>query len=444
MNALAARFSLREQGRFLVLALLLFINALILESNEVVATTGFIGNVGVSQILWVWAADMAIVIVASGAYSLIVDHARRGWLAVRVFAGFSLVYIVLYAVFAMAAPDWLTYSLLMVINDQQWLLIPLLIWALANDMSTPAEAKTFFPRLGIAALIGALLGNALAALVARLTNQRSIELLLLNAALISLAALILAATLRKFRVEAHQSRPGDKVLDALREGLAFVREVPIYRYLTLAMILLGIGFNTVEFQFVTRVAHAYPDAAAMQAFYGAFKAASVIALFLMQGVVATWLLKHLGFKSVFAFMPGALLISVTTMLALPGLLAAAAANYISRVTLIGLDEPSRRAFQGLVPDERRGRVSAFMDGYLYPLGTILGCGVIGAVLLAVSRQLVTQRTGELIYLGLALACVLAAAVAIVYFRRTYDQSLLNWRLRRRQRKTEGVLSKLGF
>jgi len=66
------------------------------------------------------------------------------------------------------------------------------------------------------------------------------------------------------------------------------------------------------------------------------------------------------------------------------------------------------------------------------------------VLVAVSQQIVTQRAGELIYLGLALACVIVAGLAMVRFRQTYDQSMLNWRLRRRQRKSGSALAKLDF
>jgi len=42
-----------ERGRFLLLAVLFFLNSMILESNEVVATSGFISSIGVSQIVLV-------------------------------------------------------------------------------------------------------------------------------------------------------------------------------------------------------------------------------------------------------------------------------------------------------------------------------------------------------------------------------------------------------
>lgn len=444
MTPLAGPAEIGERGRLVLLALLLFINALILDANEVVATSGFIRNVGASNILWVWAADMLIVVLASGVYSLVIDRAQRGRLAVRLFAGFSLVYVALYALFALGAPDWLSYSLLTIINDQQWLLFPLLIWALANDMFLTAEAKRFFPRLGIAALLGGLLGNGLAVAAANVLGRNSVALLLANAAMIMLVAIILAAALRRIRVEAHSSRQGDKMLDNLREGLAFVREVPAYRYLTLAMILLGVGLNALEFQFITQVSRTFTELPALQSFYGLVKIASALLLLVVQGFIATWLLARLGFKSIFGMMPGVLLTGLVLTLALPGLAVVAVGHSLARVTLLGIDEPSRRAFQGLVPDERRGRVSVFMDGYLYPTGIILSCAMIGATLFAVGRGLLPLRAAELTYLGVGVVCVIAAAWAIFRFRKSYDGSMLNWRLRRRQRKGTGVLSRLEF
>ena len=45
--------------------------------------------------------------------------------------------------------------------------------------------------------------------------------------------------------------------------------------------------------------------------------------------------------------------------------------------LYWVDIPARKAFEGLVPDERRGRVSAFLDGMLYSLGAVLGAMLLG-------------------------------------------------------------------
>lgn len=424
--------------RFVMLALLLFINSLVLESNEVVATSGFVSRVGTEQILWLWAADMLIVILASGAYSLVVDRTRRERLALGLFLVFSLVYAALYFLFVFSAPDWVSYPLLTVINDQQWLLFPMLIWALANDVFSIAEAKRMFPLLGIAVFAGGVFGNGLTAGVARWLAQGSrgsVGLLVFNSGLILLMAIILAVALGRIEITAHQSRQGEKVLDTLREGMAFVREVPAYRYLTLAMILLGVGFNVIEYQLIVSAAQAYSQTAGLEAFYATLRAVRIVLMLLVQGAATGWLLKRLGFKSIFALMPAALLPSLLLAFFWPSLSGAVIGEYLARVTLQGVDEPARRAFLGLVPDERRGRVSAFLDGYLYPFGAILSCGLIGATLLAVRQSLLTQAVGRALYFSLACVCTGIALWAITRFRVHYDTSMLNWRLKRRKRRS---------
>jgi hypothetical protein len=88
-----------------------------------------------------------------------------------------------------------------------------------------------------------------------------------------------------------------------------------------------------------------------------------------------------------------------------------------------------------VPDERRGRVSAFLDGYLYQFGSIVSCGMVLAILAAVRRDSLAPQAGRALYHILAIACAVMALWAITRFRFHYDTSMLNWRLRRRRRRS---------
>lgn len=427
-----------ERTRFIVLALLLFINSLVLETNEVVATSGFVSNVGITQLPWLWAADMLIVILTSGVYSLVVDRTKRERLAIVMSVSFSLVYVALYAMFRLGTPDWISYPLLTVVNDQQWLLFPMLIWSLANDMFSTAEAKRIFPLLGIAALFGGVTGNALTASVAQWLVRGplgSLELLLSSAGLVLLITVVLIVAVRRIDFNTRQSRQEERVLDTLREGMAFVREVPAYRYLTLAMILLGVGFNVVEYQLIRTASQAYSQTTGLEAFYATMRAVRILVMVGVQGMLAGWLLNRMSFKSIFILMPAALFTGLLVMFFWPSLIGAVVGEYVARITLEGIDQPSRRAFLGLVPDERRGRVSAFMDGYLYPAGSIISCGIVGLTMLGVSRGLIADGIGRLLYFGVAVVCTAAAVWAIVLFRTHYDKSMLNWRLKRRQRKS---------
>jgi hypothetical protein len=92
-----------------------------------------------------------------------------------------------------------------------------------------------------------------------------------------------------------------------------------------------------------------------------------------------------------------------------------------------------------VPEERRGRVSMFMDSYLFAFGAIAGCLVIGAVVLLEF----SSATAAGVYLSVAAITAAIAIWAIMRMRSVYDTSLLNWRLKRRRRAST-VLDKLEF
>lgn len=431
MKTLIPRLLPGERARFVTLGLLLFLNSLVQESNEVVATSGFVSNVGVQQVPWLWTAEYLIVILVSGAYSLVVDRTRRERLTVALSLVFSLLYSLLYVLFVLRASEWLSYSALLIVNSQQWHLIPLLIGALANDMFTVAETKRLFPLLGIVGVVGSVLGNAVAAGAAHFFPEQNATLLLLNAGLMLSQGVALLIGLRWIPMSARQAPHGESPSAVLREGFAFVREVPVYRYLTVAMLMVGIGWTVLEYQLLVSASPLKP--AALQTFYGGFKVAVPLGLLIVQSLLASWLLNRLGFRHVFLLLPAVLLFSLGLTLLVSGLVGVAAGVYLVRVTMQGVDEPSRQAFLGLVPDERRGRVSAFVEGYLYPLGYLIGCAMIGAVLWGTKYHLFAPSAGRALYLGLSCACAVVSLWAMMRFRATYDVSMLNWRLQRRRR-----------
>ena len=453
------RIAARERFRFTVLALLLLINAIIVQSNGVVATSGFIANVGTHQLLLVWALDNAIILLASGAYSLFVDRMKRSTLLLILFTAAALIYLLLYVLFRIGAPDALTYTLLMILNDQQWILFALAIWALANDIFQVAEAKRLFPLLGIAAMVGGIAGNGLAAGLAVLTTSPPVkaftppfdgaielnivppestnyDLILLNVVLIAISVIILALSLRRIKVVARQDHTKENPLDTLREGFEFVRDVPAFRYLASAMLLVGIGLNTIEYQLVISAAVTFPQESDLSAFYGTFRMIRMISLLVVQGLLAGWVLKKISFKSIFTILPILMFVALVLPIFLPGLFVIAAGEYLTRITMEGVDDPARRAFIGMVPDEQRGRVSAFFDGYLYPIGAVLSCLLIGAVLILESSGLIPTGWGQPIYLAIIAALVFVSLYFITQMRKGYDESLLSWRLRRRKRGSQ--------
>jgi ATP:ADP antiporter, AAA family len=110
-----------------------------------------------------------------------------------------------------------------------------------------------------------------------------------------------------------------------------------------------------------------------------------------------------------------------------------------KLTRETVDDSSRKSFLALVPEERRGRVSTFMNSHLASAGTIF------AGIITISIVLIGQWLGKDPYLAYMAVALCAAALAIWATLRmgsVYEKSLLNWRLKRRQRVTDTMVNKL--
>jgi hypothetical protein len=301
---------------------------------------------------------------------------------------------------------------------------------LATDLFTVSESKRLFGLLGAAAIVGEMAGNGLAIIFARLLGANNAGLLLGAAALLLAGAMTLAASARRIEPSTRQALEGEGTLAALRGALLFARDVAIFRYLTLSALLLGVGWTVIQYQFLVELSNAFPETGDLQVAYGVFKIAIPAALLALQTAGLRWMLRWWGYKSIFTVMPGALFFGLTLALIWPGFIAAAIGSYLAQVVSQGINEPSEQSFLGLAPDELRGRMGAFLHGFLYPLGHLLGYILVGIAL----WQAGSPRRGRLIYGGAAWACLAIAVWSALRIRARYDSGMLDWRWRRRRRR----------
>lgn len=437
-------FGLRsgETGLVLILGFLLFSNSLALAVSNVVSVSGFLSTVGVNEILIVWIVDMLLVVLATGLQSLIVDRFDRVTLLGGMSLIFALIYMALRLMFVLNVPGWLNYSLLFLLTDQQWLFFPLVFWILANDLLDMAQTKRLFPLIVSGGLIGQIAGLGLTAAAPNLVKRlgvSSAELLTLNVAIYALALLVILRFLLPYRSKMPQRQRQEQTVRAtLTEGWAFVREVPSFRYLMLAMLAMSIAFTIIEFHFL---AVAYSDTGNFQTFYSLYNLGATIAVTVIQGLFMARIISRFQIKSIFLILPFTLLIGSLWMIALPGIISVVFGVVLPRLARQTVDQSARKSFQALVPEERRGRVSMFMDSYLFAGGSIIGSVVTGAVVLLGEQW--HEITLSTIYLPIAVITTLIAIRFTFKMRAVYDASLLNWRLKRRQRGAN-VLDKLNF
>jgi len=352
--------------------------------------------------------------------------------------------------FTFQALGWLNYSLLYLVSEQQWLFFPLIFWVLANDIFDMAQTKRLFPLIASWGSAGKLVGIGIALLSPGLFSWLAIkpeEVLTFNMLIYMLAYLIMLTGLRKVKVRQTRQKP-ETLQETLTEGWAFIREVPSFRYLMLSILALIICDTIIEFRFLVVSNEVFNDASSYQTFYSLYRLGLILASIAIQALLTNRVIARISLKNTFLILPFTALAGATWMMALPGIISGIGGVVLQKLPAITVDQSARKAFQGLVPEERRGRVSMFMDSCLFAGGTIIGCLVTGAIafvgpLRGIMGTQSSRSPHFYVYLAVAVLAALFAIWAILKMRSVYESSLFNWRLKRRQRRTS-VQDKLDF
>lgn len=429
-----------ESGLVLTLGFILFANYAAMGITKVVSVSGFLSEVKDHYILLVWAIDMVLLILATGLQSLIVDRFDR----VKLIGGVLLVFGILYAILPFSflsswMPASVSYTLIYLLNDQQWRFFPVVFWILVNDIYDPGTGRRVMPVIGIFAFIGTIVGLAIAAVDAQM-KFGTVNLLLLNAAIFFAAFAISQFRLRAVKLPPPIGAHEDTMKETLTEGWEFIKTVPAFAYVALGMLTAGSVMTVLLFDVLS---DAKLDlGAGFQSFYATYNLLIAIASIFMQGISAR-IIERFTIKRSFFIQPFVMLFSMIANFFIPGYMSSGIAQGVSRVTYDTVDLSARKAFQAMVPNEKRGRVSIFLDSYLPSGGTIIGSLITFAIISVGLYFGIPREQYSLIYIGVGIVIALVAVYAAYKVRATYEQSMLNWQLKRRTRGAS-VLDKLDF
>ncbi len=400
--------------------------------------SNFLVDVGTSQFLVVIVLSSLITIAMTGLQSLWVDRFDRLTMVRGTSAILALSFMLLRLMFLLKAPGWSNYGLFyLLLSDQQLIFFPMAFWVLSSDVFDLTQSKRLFPPLGSLGFAGSLAGIGITALSPGLFLHLQIkpeELLMLNILLYFLMYGGLEMGLKDTKLRRTHQKP-ETMREALSEGWEFVNQVPAFRYLMISILAMIVSETIVEYRFYAVSGGAIADAGAYQTFLSLFTLGRTVAYLGIQTFITQRLIANLPLKDLFLIQPVSSLLGASTMLAAPGLGGAIAGLSLQKLPQYSIDETARKAFAGLVPEERRGRVSLFLDSYLVSLGSILGALITGTILLVMGRLGWGDRLpSHLLYLGVAGLMALLSLWAVLQMRAVYDKGLLNWRLKRRQRR----------
>ncbi len=442
---LSKLFRLRpgEVGLVLALGFMLLSNAVAQQIAKIVSVSGFLSVGGVNQVLFIWVIDMLVILLISGLQSLVVDRFDRVTLMRWMIFALALAYLILRIMFTFQIPKQGIYAVMFILSDLQWIFFPLVFWILANDALQMSQAKRLFPLIASWNFAGKIIGIGVAAVSPNLFNRLNIssdEVLNLNVLIYLLAYLIMAIGLRGVKIRKTILKQAT-VRETLMEGWGFVRDVPAFRYLTLAIAAVSVTLTINEFRFLVVTDAVFSTRESYQQFYSFYHLGLILASFAIQGLLTSRIIESLNLKNTFIIQPIAAFVAALWMIIQVGIVGVVGGMLLTKLPQKTIDESARKAFLAIVPEERRGRVSIFMDSYLPAAATILGCLITG-IIVFVGLHLGSTMYFY-IYLAVAVLLGLLAIWATIRTRAEYDASMLNWRLKRRQRGSS-VLDKLEF
>ena len=427
-----------ESGLVFSLGFILFANYAAMGITKVVAVSGFLSEVKDHYILLVWAVDMVLLILATGVQSLIVDRFDR----IKLMAGVLIIFAALYAILPLAFlsksfPLSIGYTLIYLLNDQQWRFFPVVFWILVNDIYDPGTGRRVMPVIAIFAFVGTIVGLGIAAVDAQL-GFGTVKLLLLNASIFFAAFLIIQTRLRKVNLTP-PAQTQDSMKETLTEGWNFIKTVPAFAYLALGMLAAGFVMTILLYDAISDAKLDLGDG--FQSFYAQYNLMIAIASILVQSF-SSRIIERLTLKRSFLIQPFVMLGAAIASF-IPGFISSSMAQGVARSTYDTVDLSSRKAFQAMVPNEKRGRVSMFIDSYLPSIGTIVGSLITFAIIAVGLKLGIPRDQYSLVYVGAGLLVAIVAIFAAFRVRATYEQSMLSWQLKRRTRGAS-VLDKLDF
>jgi ATP/ADP translocase len=411
---------------------------LLIDGVDVLATSDYVLNVGTDAVPVIWSAVTVTLVVVSAAYALIADRFPRQVVLRIVLAAFGLAFVVDWALLSGSLlPKTLLFNALYLLTNVQMIVLPLAFWPVASDQYNVANSTRLFPTIAMAGLIGKIVGNWLGGISVAWFSARGLssnDALVIGGGMLLLAALCIPALVPDRRsAELKATAPKLDIRATLREGMDFVRDVPLFRYLAIVFFLNQLAITVLDYQYLVVGVERFPNASDFSVFFGGLRAVWNVVALAMQILIVRRLSERLGTKNIFFIVPGVLASGMACAAAVYAFISVVIVRFAANVVATTFERPARKAVQGLVPEGKRGRVTTFIDSFLFAIAQLTACAILGV-------GIVLHRAGVFGSTGVAVGNLVVGAISAllaVYFvtrlRATYDASMVNWRLARRKR-----------
>jgi AAA family ATP:ADP antiporter len=347
---------------------------------------------GVNNLPWLFTGTLAGMVLLNLPFAYLVKKLPRSRFIPLTYRFFAL-NIVLFAIaLHVASPQqeiWVG-RIFFIWASVYNLFVVSVFWQLNVDLFSPEQGKRLFGFIAAGATIGAIVGSAVTASLARYVSP---TMLMVGAALLLEVAVFSVGRLGKLSPVLHH-RPGDLAAASADEkpvggsvlaGITHAFRSPYLLAVSAFLLLYAVTSTFVYFQQAAIVSHSFADKGAQTSFFASIDLGVNSLALVFQLFFTGRLIVLLGVALALALLPALTMIGFAALALTPSLGVIAAFQIIRRAADYAIARPTREVIYTVVSREDRYKTKGFIDTFVYRLGDQVGAWAVAPLSGAGSR-----------------------------------------------------------
>lgn len=305
------------------------------------------------------------------------------------------------------------------------------IWTLINDTFTPAQGTRIYPIIATAPLIGSIAGGTV---IPVLVDRLGMKSLIIIWGITVIVVLPLLEILQKYYGDeiisktAYMDKTSRNFLLNLKEGFLFSLTSPLVKVLGLICILFWTVASLKEFQYGKIMSITFPTEVELSKYYAYFNIYLHITVLIFQLLFTGKIIKTTGVSRGFSILPVTILSGLILVLIsfsfYSGVIMRFAWDLVAMTVQGSIFQLS---FNGIAAPYR-GRIRGFLEGFINPLGGILG----GTIIIIINKCLYNTHSMSamsdraiitIIAIVFSLAWIFVALITKTYYRKAIIENL---------------------
>ena len=322
----------------------------------------FVKSIGPDRMPLFYLLVAAIVLVVVWAYNAVLRRvdSRRFVVALQALVALNLLLFWGLMVHGIALPA-LFYVWASIYN----ILVVTLFWSLTNDLFDSKLGRRHYGLVGGGGIVGGIVGSLAARYLPPWIGTANC--LPVAAALMALAVGVTLLRVGGAHPPAPAAAPAPEPAGSWRD-MQLVLTNRHARFIAAVVLFVTLGKTTFNFHYYHLVDAAVSGTDGATAFFGTVNAATNISSAVLQFLVTTLVLRRHGARAGLLFLPLALLLAMTSMLAMPVLALAASFNVAQQSITYSINQSSKELLYTPCSEAIKYRAKAVIDMFVFRLG----------------------------------------------------------------------------